>query len=206
MKHYLKTMMAAAILVFSFIGLLFVVFPSNAEASLAGDTIDWQYYYGGDEWNDLGGPDSFIAGDSSSDWAAIFRMSANDSQIIIDFFSAREWGTLGFMNSVASLDKNGLYIENGVLFTDNDNVFTSVSLNETLTTMSGFSSSNVTWNSNNIAITWGGKFFNTDTMIVLDIGTSNGDGPPTSVPEPATLLLLGSGIAGLLAGRKLLKR
>jgi cobalamin biosynthesis protein CbiG len=56
--------------------------------------------------------------------------------------------------------------------------------------MAGFTSSNVSFTSDQISINWPGLSFTTSTVVELDVGT-------TSVPEPAVIVsLLGMGLLG----------
>ena len=172
--------------------------PSNASAL---SNLDWQYYA-------YGGPYSFYAGDTSGSFAAdgidsdifiggatdyqYFAMSATAYQITIDYLELTET----WESSAVSYDSEGLFIANGILFTETMDTITSVTI-DSLTNMSGFSMSNITFTNDRIAINWSGLSFDPDTLVVLNVGGS------APVPEPATMLLLGSGLFGLAGvGRK----
>ncbi len=185
------------------VGLLFIVAAPKAEAGLMGTTLDWQYYA-------YGGPYSFSGGTSNGSFTVTggvggtfigntgpyyFDIIATDTQIIFDYSiaSPSTWSS-----SVQSLSSGGLSIYNGILMTSNLVSITGVSIDPS-TNMSGFSLSNVTWNSGNIAIDWMGLSFDGNTRVVLNVNS------PSAVPEPSTILLLGSGFIGFAAMRRLRK-
>lgn len=181
------------------LSLAFVVaalsFSAKAEAALTGDTINWQYYFGGEAFNSGGSPGSFLAGSTTSTFSGdsspaspIFTISANDSQIIFDFLDTGDW-----LPSPVSYDVEGLFIRNGILLTDDANPFANVTIDAS-TNMAGFSISNVTFNSSQLAINWAGLLYTPDTNVVLNVSSA--------VPEPSSLLLLASGLVGLVVWRR----
>jgi hypothetical protein len=171
------------------IGIMLVVDVANA-ASLIGDAINLQYYFNGGAYNVMGGPGSFVAGSTSFDFGdnlpsnPYFTVSANASQIIFDYKGSAYW-----TNSPTSFNSGGLYIANGILVTDNTFSFESVAVNPS-TDLIGFSISNVTFDTHNIAIDWNDRPFSAGLKVVLDINS-------TPVPIPATVWLFSSGLAGL---------
>lgn len=169
--------------------------PSAAFAGLAGSFARADYYFNGGlyQGNFASGTveafgstlGTFVDGTTS-----LFRISANDSQVIIDFSPAppepRTWTP-----SVASLNSNGLYVDNGfAMYFFGAPEITGVSVNAA-TNMVGFSSSNLTFNSGAIAIAWAGLPFDPSTVVVLDVAT---------VPAPGAIALLS--IAGAAGQRR----
>lgn len=183
------------------VGLLLIAAP-KAEAGLMGSTLDWQYYAYGGAYTGGTSSGSFTVtggvGGTFNDTAySYFNIIATDTQIIFDYSSytgsANMWS-----NSSQSYNTGGLSIYNGILVQSLSNLFTSASIDPS-TNMSGFSASNITWNSGNIAIDWQGLSFDSNTRVVLNVANSS------AVPEPSTILLLGSGLMGLAAMRRFRK-
>ena len=179
MKRTLRTLLTRGLFAVLIVGAALLTCSAKAEAGLLGDTINWQYYAYGGPYMGYGSPGSFVAGSTSSNFGvgiqsnffAYFNVSANNSQIIFDYSTSYTGGSTWSPSGV-SFNSGGLYIENGILLMDSANPFTSVSINS-LTNMSGFSSSNITFNSSNIAINWAGLPFDSNTWVVLNVNTTS---------------------------------
>ena len=110
-----------------------------------------------------------------------FTMNVTDRQIAIDFASAALWSPAPY---------NGFSLTN---FTTAMPQFTVGAA----TNMVGFGASNVSVVDNVLYVNWQGLAFNANTLVVLEVDE------PSDVPEPLSLSLLGLGLAGLAASRRL---
>jgi len=174
------------------ISLSFLIFLSSGslQAGLLGDTIDWQYY-AGEKYNFFGSPGSFVAGSTTDTFDTFFTISASDTQIIFDYFdTSSTWSDFSTVITDA-----GMSIDNGLELFNIDSLISSVSVNAS-TNMAGFSSSNVDFTGSAIAVDWEGLSYNSNTLVVLDINSTD------EVPAPAPLALMGLGLAALGFSRR----
>jgi len=110
----------------------------------------------------------------------------SDFNIFVTYLSATTWTALSF-NGFHVFDMNGTIP-----------AFTSISINPA-TNMSGLDASRITFDAENIYVNWNDLFFAPSTIVSLDINSQ-------TVPEPSAMLLLGSGLIGLVGLRRRLKK
>jgi len=84
---------------------------------------------------------------------------------------------------------------NGLRFFDHTGTIDSfVSASVSATNMLGLDASRLSFDANNIYLNWQGLTFSNNTFVELDL---NGGSSP--IPEPASIMLLGTGVLGLVA-------
>ncbi|WP_165246839.1 hypothetical protein [Paludisphaera soli] len=165
---------------FSLAAIAWLAASATASAGFLGSTITSQYYAYGSK---SGAGTTFTAdGQAHARFANYFDVIATDSQIIYEYRSPVVWSA-----SAASLNQDGLYIENGNLltFADAPSII-GVAINAA-TNVSRFSAANVTFHEGALAVNWARLSFTSGSRIVLDLTAA----PPVVAEPPALALMLG---------------
>jgi hypothetical protein len=166
---------------------------SQAHAAVYdGGTVTFQYYSYGGTYDSTGSPSTF-ATPGSATFLAYFTVTVSGDQITYDYLNDTTWSS-----SVTSLNSGGLYVDNGAVIYSGAGVppITSVRIDPaSMLGSSGFSASNVTFNSGAVAVTWMNQTFAAGDTVILDVN---------SVPEPSSwaLMIVGVGAVGAFLRRR----
>ncbi len=176
---------------------LVTAIPAAVDAATVydGNSVTFQYYAYGGVYGGGGSPATFTA-PGSTPFFNFFDVKVSGNRIIYKYLSDTTWSA-----STTSLNSGGLYVDNGsvIYSAGGEPAITSVTLDPSSTLgPSGFNSSDITFNSGAVAVTWMNLSFEKGDKVILDINGGGG-----GVPEPATWAIMLVGFAGVGAALRL---
>jgi len=169
---------------------------SPAYAGLLGSSVVSAYYAYQGPYPYEGSPASFVANGTVQETFCSgcpegFNLTVSDNQVVYQMLADGHWDTFG-----PAINSNGLYIANGNLLTFSGVDISGVKL-DSASNVPGFTSSDVTFNSDNIAVNWAGlSGISAGDEVILDVTSVT----PTATPEPATWVLIAAGLAMAAVG------
>lgn len=160
-------------------------FAQSANAGLLNDEVKATYHFPSLEANYANLGQGVVDADGLTfDGIGLFDLTVSDRRITIDYKITSYWTPTSY---------------NGFALTDLSKALPALKLGAG-TNMDGFGTDNFWVYDNILFVNWQGLSFNTDTLVVLDLVEA-----PAQVPEPLSLGLLGLGLAGIAASRRLRK-
>lgn len=194
--------------------------PTASNATLVGDTVSLGHYF-----PDTAAPTSMFTPTVSTGGSDVsnfyfsypygYSVNMEASSVLVDFSyvivdgetatwgdttTSCSWGPTGFSCIDVPASFNGLGITG--LNDSSGGALQGVSVD---TNMAGWNTSMLSFDTDKVFFDWKGLSYDNTTYFNAAFDFSGQVGGAAPVPEPSTLLLIGSGIAGLAAVRKFRK-
>lgn len=202
------------------LALAFCIGAGTAEATLIGDDVAVNHFTTASSMVGTSPLPTTVTADNSDIVTAYgsypwgYRVNVDADDILVDFAylsgaSDTWWDTyttvafnpetFSFEVTEHPVDFNGLRVSS--LNDSSGNPLQGVTVD---TNMAGWNTSMLSFGSDYAYFDWKGLSFDNSTYFnaTLDFNGATGGGGSTSVPEPSTLLLIGSGLAGFVTWRK----
>lgn len=165
--------------------LFICLFAGTANAGLIGNDVLLEYWYPDLSTVRDSATSTVGAGTEFSNYAGFFDIDVDDTNITVNQFAISTRFSSASFNGWVISDLNGTI----------DDII-NVTINSA-TNMVGLDSSRLTFDSNSIGINWQGLSFTESTIVSRDIEFDS-----VAVPEPASIALLGLGLAGIGFSRR----